>query len=104
MQRKFKLALGLLGAAAAALASGTDSAQQTFKVGIIGEFTGPFATAGEAYRQGIQAYLAKNGDMVNGQKLELIYRDAAGKPGDAARLAQELVVKDGVKIIGGLTA
>jgi branched-chain amino acid transport system substrate-binding protein len=102
MQTKFKFAVALLGAAAI-LASGDAFAQQTIKVGIIGDFTGAFATVGESYRQGIQAYLAKNGDMIGGQKLELIYRDSAGKPGDSARLAQELVVKDGVKIIGGLT-
>jgi branched-chain amino acid transport system substrate-binding protein len=78
-------------------------AQETIKVGIIGEFTGSFATSGESYRQGIDAYFAKNGDVVAGKKLELIYRDAAGKPGDAARLAEELVVNEGVKVIGGLT-
>jgi branched-chain amino acid transport system substrate-binding protein len=83
------------------LASGA-LAEDSIKVGIIGEFTGPFATTGESYRQGIAAYLARNGDMVAGKKLELVYRDAAGKPGDAARLAEELVVNEGVKIIGGL--
>ena len=82
--------------------SGT-MAQQSIKVGIIGDFSGPFATTGASHRQGIEAYLARNGDTVAGQKIELIYRDYAGKPGDAARLAEELVVKDGVKIIGGLT-
>jgi branched-chain amino acid transport system substrate-binding protein len=103
MHKIFKSAMSLLCAAAAILVGGHAFAQSVIKVGIIGDFTGPFATVGESYRQGIQAYLAKNGDTVGGQKLELIYRDAAGKPGDAARLAQELVVKDGVKIIGGLT-
>jgi branched-chain amino acid transport system substrate-binding protein len=103
MHKIFKSAMSLLCAAAAISVGGHAFAQSVIKVGIIGDFTGPFATVGESYRQGIQAYLAKNGDTVGGQKLELIYRDAAGKPGDAARLAQELVVKDGVKIIGGLT-
>jgi branched-chain amino acid transport system substrate-binding protein len=56
-------------------------AQETIKVGIIGEFTGSFATSGESYRQGIDAYFAKNGDGV----------------------AEELVVNEGVKVIGGLT-
>jgi branched-chain amino acid transport system substrate-binding protein len=101
MKQTFKRAASAL-AFSGMLVSGA-LAQQTVKVGIIGDFSGAFATTGASYRQGIDAYFAKNGDTVAGQKIELIFRDSAGKPGDAARLAEELVVKDDVKIIGGLT-
>lgn len=77
------------------------SAQEVIKIGIVGPFTGPFATGGEGYKQGTEAYLANFGNMVGGRKVEVIYRDSGGSPPTAKTLAEELVVKDKVSILGG---
>jgi len=78
-------------------------AQEVLKVGIIGQFTGPFAVTGEQYKQGLDSYLAQNGAVASGRKLELVYRDTGGpNPAQAKRLAEELLVRDKVSILGGL--
>jgi branched-chain amino acid transport system substrate-binding protein len=98
MKRLLSRALIALGCAAA-LAAG---AQETIKVGIVGPYTGPFAVAGQSFRQGVEAYMAIHGDSVGGRKVEVVYRDSAGAdPTLAKRLAEELVVKDKVAILGG---
>ena len=90
--------------ASAALASFAPAhAQEPLKIGIIGQFTGPFAVTGEQYKQGLEAYLAQNGTTASGRKLELVYRDTGGpNPAQAKRLAEELLVRDKVAILGGL--
>jgi len=78
------------------------SAQETVKIGFVGPYTGPFAVAGQSFRQGVEAYMALNGDKVGGRKVEVVYRDSAGAdPTLAKRLAEELVVKDKVAMLGG---
>jgi len=78
-------------------------AQETLKIGIIGQFTGPFAVTGEQYKQGLESHLAQNGNQVAGRKLELVYRDTGGpNPAQAKRLAEELLVRDKVSVLGGL--
>ena len=72
------------------------------KIGVVGPLTGPFATAGQAYKHGVEAYLALNGTSVGGRKVEVLYRDSAGSdPSLSKRLAEELVVKDKVSILLG---
>jgi branched-chain amino acid transport system substrate-binding protein len=51
---------------------------------------------------GIKLYMQKYGDTVAGRKIEILRRDSAGaNPDVAKRLAQELVVRDGVDILVG---
>src|SRR5258706_7081681 len=77
-------------------------AQESVKIGFVGPYTGPFAVAGQSFRQGVEAYVALNGDKAGGRKIEVIYRDSAGAdPTLAKRLAEELVVKDKVALLGG---
>jgi branched-chain amino acid transport system substrate-binding protein len=77
-------------------------AQDTVKIGFVGPYTGPFAVAGQSFRQGVEAYMALHGDKAGGRKVEVIYRDSAGAdPTLAKRLAEELVVKDKVAILAG---
>jgi branched-chain amino acid transport system substrate-binding protein len=81
----------------------TAGAQDVAKIGIIGQFTGPFAVTGEQYRQGLESYVAQHGNMAGGRKVDLIYRDTGGpNPAQAKRLAEELLVRDKVVILGGL--
>jgi branched-chain amino acid transport system substrate-binding protein len=77
-------------------------AQETIKIGFVGPYTGPFASAGQSFRHGIDAYMALHGGQAGGRKVEVIYRDSAGAdPTLAKRLAEELVVKDKVSMLGG---
>jgi branched-chain amino acid transport system substrate-binding protein len=101
MRSKFARLLPRI-AIASALLAGAASAQETVKIGFVGPYTGPFAVAGQSYRQGVEAYMALHGDTVSGAKVEVIYRDSAGAdPTLAKRLAEELVVKDKVAMLGG---
>ncbi len=78
-------------------------AQDTVKYGVIGQFTGPFAVTGEQYKQGLEAFVTQNGTTAGGRKIELLYRDTGGpNPAQAKRLAEELLVRDKVTILGGL--
>ncbi len=78
-------------------------AQERFKIGIIGQFSGPFADAGRQTRQGIETYLALHGNRVGGRQIELIYRDVGGpKPALAKQLAEELIVREKVSMLAGL--
>lgn len=74
----------------------------TIKVGIISPFSGPFAEYGKQFREAIETYVSQHGDTVEGHKIEFIYRDVGGaNPAQAKSLAQELIVKDQVKYLGG---
>ena len=88
---------------AASLAGGAAHAQQVVKVGIVGPFSGPFASSfGTPFRQGVEAYVAQRGDKAGNTRVEFIYRDLEGpNPERAKALAQELIVKDKVQYLGG---
>lgn len=77
-------------------------AQETIKIGLVGEFSGPFAEYGKQMEWGIKAYLKQHGDTVAGKKIELIAKDTTGPAPDVAkRLAQELVTRDKVDFLAG---
>ncbi|GIL01799.1 MAG: ABC transporter substrate-binding protein [Alphaproteobacteria bacterium] len=77
-------------------------AQDTVKIGVILPYSGPFADAANQLQAGIDLYMAKHGDTVAGKKIEIIRKDTGGPAPDVAqRLAQELVVRDGVDILAG---
>jgi branched-chain amino acid transport system substrate-binding protein len=87
--------------ALAVLAQGA-VAQQTVKIGVIAEFSGPFAEYGKQIENGMKAYMSLNGDTVAGKKIEIITRDTTGPaPEVAKRLAQELVTRDKVDFLAG---
>ena len=78
------------------------SAQNTVKVGVIAEFSGPFAAYGEQIEAGMKAYMKQHGDTVAGRKIELITRDTKGPAPDVAkRFAQELITRDKVQFLAG---
>lgn len=94
--------LGRLGGALSLALACVAHAQDTVKIGFVGPYTGPFAVAGQGYKQGVDAYVALHGDQAGGRKVEVIYRDSAGAdPTLAKRLAEELIVKDKVKMLAG---
>jgi branched-chain amino acid transport system substrate-binding protein len=90
-------------AATAALATFASfaQAQDTVKIGLILPMTGPFASTGRQIEAAVKLYMAENGTTVAGKKIELIVKDDTNVADVTKRLAQELVVNDGVKIIAG---
>ncbi len=86
---------------AAVMLSGDVAAQQTVKVGLIQSMTGVFNTTGEAIVNGARLYMKQHGDRVAGKKIELVVKDDATQPEVAKRMAQQLIVREKVAIIGG---
>jgi branched-chain amino acid transport system substrate-binding protein len=78
-------------------------AQTPLKVGLIMTYTGQFTDTAAQMDDGIQLYIKQHDDTVAGRKIELIRRDSAGAPDTAKRMAQELVVNDGVDVLAGFT-
>jgi len=84
------------------LAAGAALAQATVKIGVVAEFSGPFADYGAQILGGMKAYLKLNGDVFGGKKIEIVVKDTTGAAPDIAkRLAQELVTRDNVDILAG---
>src|ERR1700751_881269 len=76
--------------------------QGTVRIGVVAEFSGPFADYGQQILGGMKTYLKLNGDVFGGKKIEIITRDTTGPSPDVAkRLAQELVTRDSVGILAG---
>jgi branched-chain amino acid transport system substrate-binding protein len=97
-----KCVIGLVGLAVALLAVPAAWAQGTIKIGLILPYSGQFADTATQMDNGIKLYLKKHGDTVAGKKIEIIRKDSGGPSPDVAkRLAQELVVRDGVDILAG---
>src|SRR3546814_824772 len=91
--------------AMAAAASFTNPvwAADPIKIGEINSYTGlPAFTI--PYRNGwelaVEEVNAKGG-LLGGRQLEVISRDDGGKPGDAVRIANELVTSEGVDLLAG---
>jgi branched-chain amino acid transport system substrate-binding protein len=77
------------------------------KIGLISDFTGAFATWGTQMQQAVEAYQAVHGKTVKGpdgktHDIQFVYRDAASQgPDRAKQLAEELVLREKVKILTG---
>ncbi len=78
------------------------SAQETIKIGELNSYKSQTAFL-DPYKKGwemaIEEINAKGG--VLGKKLEVISRDDGSNPGDAVRVADELVTREGVNILAG---
>src|SRR6478672_8999344 len=91
-----------LAAAVAAAFSAPALAQDTIKIGELNSYKSQPAFL-EPYKKGwelaVEEINAKGG--VLGKKLEVISRDDGANPGDAVRVAEELVTREGVNIVAG---
>jgi branched-chain amino acid transport system substrate-binding protein len=95
MQRIVVLVAALVGSTAV-------HAQQPIRIGMINVTSGQFADAGVQLDNGVKTYMHKHGDTVAGRRIEIIRRDVGGvAPDTAKRLAQELIVRDGVDVLAG---
>ena len=77
-------------------------AQQTIKIGELNSYKAVPAFL-DPYKNGMQLALDEiNGKGgVLGKKLELISRDDGANPGEAVRVAEELVTREGVAMLAG---
>ncbi len=100
LTRRTVLGLSVLALAAAGMPAHS-FAQDTIKVGLILPMTGPFASTGRQIEAAVKLYMAENGDTVAGKKIEVILKDDTNVADTTKRLAQEMVVNDGVKVIAG---
>ena len=96
--KRVVLALSLLAAAAA---SGNAIAQP-IKVGELNSYK-LFPAFLEPYKKGWQLALEEINAAggINGRKLEVVSRDDGGNPGDAVRVAEELITRDRVSVLMG---
>jgi len=94
---------GLAGAVALFAVTSAAHAQDTIKVGLIMCYSGQFADTATQMDNAIKLYVKQHGDTVAGKKIEFIRKDTGGiAPDVAKRLAQEMLTRDKVDIIGGL--
>jgi branched-chain amino acid transport system substrate-binding protein len=94
----------LLATAAAVFGAASAQAADTIKIGLIMAYSGQFADTATQMDNAVKLYVKQHGDTVAGKKIELIRKDTGGpNPDVAKRLAQELVVRDGVDILAGFT-
>ena len=99
MQRRSILKAVLAGATALVIVVPA-LAQETIKIGLILPMTGPFASTGRQIDAAVKLYMTEKGNTVAGKKIEVIVKDDTNVADITKRLAQELVVNDGV-IPGG---
>jgi len=102
-----KRALAAVAAAALSSMAGGASAAEVFKIGLIADYTGAFATWGPQFEHAIAAYQAINGKTVKGPKgedieVQLVPRDVGSAgPDKAKQLAEELVLREKVNMLAG---
>ena len=100
-RRRFAIAAAA-GVLAAAMVPAAVQAQGVFKIGELNSYKSQPAFL-EPYHRGWQMAIdeinAKGG--VLGRKLEVVSRDDGGNPGDAVRVAEELVSREGVNVLAG---
>jgi branched-chain amino acid transport system substrate-binding protein len=88
--------------AALAIVPAVPAGAETVKVGIILPYSGPFASLAAIMDDAIKLWIGQNGESVGSTRIELIRRDSTGpNPDVAKRLAQELITRDGARILTG---
>lgn len=92
---------GMLGLALAGSTSALALAQEALKIGLILPMTGPFASTGRQIDAAVKLFLAQQGAVHGGRKLEVVVKDDTGNADQTRRLAQELVVNDKVAVLAG---
>jgi len=98
----FKHAVWYTGLAAVAGSVGMAHAADTIKIGEINSYKAQAAFL-EPYKKGMEMALEQvnAGGGIMGRKLELITRDDNANPGDAVRVAEELISREKVDVLMG---
>ena len=100
--RFIQKSLGLVAAAAFSLGAMATASADAIKIGEINHYKRMAAFAGP-YKLGVELALEEVNAAggVLGRPLEFIFRDDQGKPGEAVKIAEELVTRDGVVMVTG---
>lgn len=95
--------LGLLVSMALATigALGSAQAQDSIKVGLLTELSGPLGTLGMAERNGFMLYLKKAGDKLGGRSVEVIVEDTGNDPATALAKAHKLIDSNKIDVLLG---
>jgi branched-chain amino acid transport system substrate-binding protein len=87
---------------AAVVAATSGAAADEVKIGIIASISGPFSIWGKEYKEGIDLFMDKVGGKAGNNTMSIIYRDIGGQnPPRSRQLAQELVLREKVAVLGG---
>ena len=104
MSKRFALHVALAASVAIGLATSA-FAQDTIKIGELNSYKSQPAFL-DPYKKGwemaVEEINAKGG--VLGKKLEVVSRDDGANPGDAVRVAEELLSRDGLSRLGAVMA
>jgi branched-chain amino acid transport system substrate-binding protein len=93
---------GSAAVAAASMAPAIVRAAGPVRVALILPLTGPFASTGRQIEAAVRLYMARNGDIVAGRKIELLVKDDTGlAPETTKRLAQEAIARENVSFLAG---
>jgi branched-chain amino acid transport system substrate-binding protein len=85
------------------LLSTSGFAQQTVKIGFVGTFSGTGAAFGEDMYDGFMLLIERNGGRLGGVPVQVIRKDSEFKPEVANQVTDELLDRDNVSIIAGVT-
>jgi branched-chain amino acid transport system substrate-binding protein len=91
----------LAGAAVLAAFTGTGSAQDTIKIGVLATLEGPFAAGGQDGIRGAELALKEKGGMAGGKKIVLLKGSSDATPDKAVNATRKLVEQDKVNIMVG---
>ena len=79
-------------------------ADEPFKVGVLITATGPYAPWGKWYKKGVDLYLDQHSGKNGNPEIQVVYSGDVGgdNPPRARQLAQDIIVRDHVEVLGGL--
>jgi branched-chain amino acid transport system substrate-binding protein len=93
-----------LAAALAGLVSAAAASAQTVRIGLINSYSGFVAQVSDQAQKGIDLYIKLHEkDLPPGVKLDILKRDDTSNPQVGKRLAQELITRDHVQLLAGIT-
>jgi branched-chain amino acid transport system substrate-binding protein len=79
--------------------------EKPVKIGALLTLSGPFASAGEGIKQGIDLVLDMNNNKIGNRKVEVVYEDDENNPQVSLRKLNKLIDSDKIDIlIGGVTS
>src|SRR5215510_10278668 len=88
---------------ALATSSGLEAQGPPVKVGELNSYS-RMAVFSVPYRNGMQLgqdEINANGGVLGGRKMEIVFRDDGGTPGDAVRVAEDLLTRENVSFLAG---
>jgi branched-chain amino acid transport system substrate-binding protein len=95
--------MGILLLVASLVFDGAATAQETIKIGFIGTFSGSGAAFGEDMYDAFMLQVERNGGKLGGIPVQVVRKDSQFKPEVANQVADELLDRENVSIIAGVT-